>query len=149
MRPLLILASGFALTAVSCELMLRSRKLQSALGRVAILHAAVLAIVAGFLAANGLMRLVPVSIFWSGALLAWFGFRSHVESSILLRMIHLLGSASMTRRELTSLYNARYGRTERIEELIRAGLVSGDRARTSLVPTRKGLLIARLVLRLR
>lgn len=149
MRSLAILLGTFVLTALACELMLRTRKLQSAIGRVGILHVLVLTVVASLLATRGLMRPVPVAIFWLGALISWFGIRSHIESSILLRMLHLLGASPMSRLELTSRYNARYGRIERVEELIRAGLVSGDSGRETLVPTRKGSMIARLVLRLR
>ena len=149
MQTLLILVFGFALTSVCCEVLVRPRKLQSALGRIALLHGLVLTSFAGFLGAHGIMRPVPVAIFWSGALLFWFGFRSHIESSILLRTIHLLGRNPMTRDQLNTLYNARYGRTERVEELIRAGLVSRDRGRMIVFPTRKGVMIARLVLWLR
>ena len=149
MSALLILSGGFGLTALSSELFLRRRKLQSALGRVVIVHAAGLATVLVMLTRSHGLATVPVLIFWSGALLSWFGIRSHLESSILLRMIHMLRRRPMTRRDMTTQYESSYGRTQRIEDLVRAGLLVADPQGTGMKPTRKGLLITRLVLRLR
>jgi hypothetical protein len=149
MSFLFILGVGFCATAISSGLLLGSRKVQSALGRVAIVQASGLAVVVAILSPSHRMGAAPILIFWSGALLAWFGVRSHLESSILLRMLHMLRRAPMTKGDLTSQYESYYGQEERLEELRLAGLLTADPERASMTPTRKGLLVARLVLRLR
>jgi hypothetical protein len=148
MASFLMLLAGFVVTILCCEV-LRSGKLQSSLGRIAIIHAVGLAAVAALLRSSDRMAVVPVLIFWSGAALAWFGARSHLESSILLRMVHFLREGPLTREEVIARYDAHDGRAQRVAELIRGGLVAADPNRVTLTPTPKGLRIVRVVSRLR
>jgi hypothetical protein len=84
---------------------------------------------------------VAFSIYWAGAFLSWFGIRSHIESSILLRMLFLLKNGAMSRSELLTTYERHYSATQRLEELKRAGLLQpGARG---LEATRKGMFIAK------
>jgi hypothetical protein len=149
MSALLVLWVGFGVTVASIEGLLKSRKLQGAVGRIVITHAIGLAALIAVLVPSHRLGIVPIFIFWSGALLCWFGVRSHIESSILLRMVHMLRRNPVRGRDLTSQYESFYGRTQRIEELLRAGLLRADLERATMTPTRKGTLIAELVLRLR
>jgi hypothetical protein len=149
MRGVLILCAGFALTVISSDLLLRSRKIQAALGRVVIVQAIGLVAVVAVLSHSHELGLVSVVIFWSGAVLTWFGLRSHLESSILLRMVHMLRERPMTGPDLIARYRSYYGQAHRIDELQRAGLLTTDQARAAMTPTPKGRLIARLVSRLR
>ena len=90
MTALLILCGGFLLTLAGCEWLRPIGKLQSAVPRIGIIHVVGFATTAMILLAGGLMRVVPTLVFWSGATLAWFGLRSHLESSILLRMVYMI-----------------------------------------------------------
>ena len=85
MLALLVLCAGFIVTLAGCEWLRPPGKLQSVLPRIALIQLAGLLTTAVILLAGGRMRPVPIFIFWSGAALAWFGCRSHLESSILLR----------------------------------------------------------------
>jgi hypothetical protein len=90
---------------------------------------------------------VALTIFWGGAFLSWFGVRSHVESSILLRMLYLLRRGSMTEEQLVADYASHYGQAIRIEELVRGGLAS--RTNGKLSASAKGKAILGIVARLR
>ena len=58
-----------------------------------------------YLAITRLSAVLPFAIFWSGAFLTWFGVRSHIESSILLRMAYLLRGHPMQPGELLEEYD--------------------------------------------
>ena len=82
-------------------------------------------------------------LFWGGAFLSWFGIRSNVESSILLRMVYLLRKRPMTDSDLVAEYGAHYGQAMRLAELYRGGLAVKEGERTSV--TSKGRNILRVV----
>jgi hypothetical protein len=86
-------------------------------------------------------------VFWAGAFLSWFGVRSHIESSILLRMLYLLRKNPTTEATLLAAYEALGGEGKRREELARGGMMTmaGDR----VVVTPKGRAILRVVSMLR
>ena len=149
MTPLLILGGGFLLTLAGCEWLRPAGKLQSGLQRIGAIHVAGCATTAAILVADGQMRLVPVLVFWSGAALAWFGLRSHLESSILLRMIYMLLDRSLAVDDLVSQYHAHGGRAERQAELQRAGWLHVDSSNGDVALTPKGRRIVALVSRLR
>jgi hypothetical protein len=145
---LLALVGAFAATALLSEVFLRSRKLQAALVRVLGVHAIGLIIALVVLLPRHRISGVPILVFWSGAFLAWFGVRSHIESSILLRMVHILRRGPMRADGLIASYVSYYGPGERVEELVRAGLMTRSHDGPGLVLTGKGRLIARVALRL-
>jgi hypothetical protein len=86
-------------------------------------------------------------MFWGGAFLSWFGVRSHIESSILLRMLYLLRREPRAEADLLAEYASRFGAAMRMEELMRGGMmVKLDGAN---VVTPKGKSILGVVARLR
>ena len=148
MNALMILTAGFGATTVVSEFVVRSGTVQAVLGRVAFVQVIGLISVITALVATGGISVVSVLIFWSGAYLTWFGVRSHLESSILLRFIYFLGSGPAAGPDLVSRYESFYGLAQRQRELFRAGLIAiTDQSTTKL--TRKGAAVASVVLRLR
>ena len=138
MNDVLIFAAGFAAAIVATELVVRD-KLQTGLARVLIVH--VLASAAAALTARGL-PLAAGFVFWSGMFALWFGVRSHIESSILLRLLTSLAVRPATRDELLQRYAALHGRSDRVDELIRGGLVRAGA--DGVTPTAKGRFVARV-----
>lgn len=108
---------------IGCEVALGPTKLQTGLMRTVGVFGVVGALVLLYLLFTRQAAAVPFAIFWSGAFLTWFGVRSHIESSILLRMAYLLRAHPMRPEELLEEYDKVYGANQRIEELFRAGLV--------------------------
>lgn len=118
-----------------------THKLQSALGRVLIVH------LAGLLIATALVRTVDpavLAVFWFGSLAGWIGVRSHLESSILLQMLHALDRGATTREQVLARCLEEYGPTARIDELVRGGFLA--RTPRGVTPSRKGRLAARAAL---
>jgi hypothetical protein len=132
---------------VASEIALGSRKLQAGITRVLLVHMTVCFLAIGALIACGEIRVMTVTIFWAGAFLSWFAIRSHIESSILLRMIHLLEKQGETPERLIRDYESSYGTALRREELCRAGLVKKNNGQLTL--TAKGRSIFRIVSLLR
>ena len=149
MHALLVLCAGFIVTLAGCEWLRPPGKLQSVLPRIALIHLAGLLTTAVILLAGGRMRPVPIFIFWSGAALAWFGCRSHLESSILLRMVYMLHGTPQSADELISRYHAHGGQHERVAELVRAGWLGADLGGAAMVLTAKGRRLVALLSRLR
>jgi hypothetical protein len=82
-------------------------------------------------------------IFWAGAFLTSFGVRSHVESSILLRMLYLLRKGTVFESDLLQQYEPQYGKAHRLENLFRGGLLKKGPEGTVVTP--KGNFILRVV----
>jgi hypothetical protein len=108
---------------IGCEVALGPTKLQTGLMRTVAVFGAIGGCVVLYLLFARQAAVVPFAIFWSGAFLTWFGVRSHIESSILLRMAYLLRAHPMRPDELLEEYDKVYGANQRVEELYRAGLV--------------------------
>ena len=145
---ILLLSAGALLAAIAgSELVLGETKLQTGLSRVLLAWGSVyvLATCALFF----WYELSPwiFTIFWSGAFLSWFGVRSHIESSILLRMAFLLRRNPMRQHDLIAAYLALQGEEARIEELLRGGLAYREDER--LTVSSKGRTILGIVARLR
>jgi hypothetical protein len=142
MNSVLVLFAGFFLAMIGCELALRGTKLQTGLARVLAVHAMIAAVTLVVLLRKGEVGPVAFLLFWGGAYLSWFGARSHVESSILMRLLYLLRKGPQGEDELLRGYQSHYGEQDRLEELFRGGLAErkGDRA----APTQKGLRILRI-----
>ena|SRR3990172_5350278 len=139
----LVVVLAFFLAIVISELALKGKKLQTGLTGVVTVHAAVAAsLVIYCFAADGL-SLVAVLVFWSGAFLTWFGVRSHIESSILLRMLFLLRGGSMSGSRLLEEYESHYGESLRLKELFDGGLL--EETPEGIIPTSKGRFILRIV----
>lgn len=115
---LLLLLAAMAIS----EAALGGRKLQTGLAAVVRVWAIAGAMLLAHLAFARGSGVVVGALFWSGAFLAWFGVRSHIESSILLRMIYLLRGRDLAGEELVADYERQYGPEQRVEELRRAGL---------------------------
>ena len=146
MTALPLTASAVLIPAVGSEFVLSGAKLQTRLlPATAVWSGAFAAALIVLLEAGG-SGVVALTIFWGGAFAFWFGVRSHLESSILLRMLALLRRGPMSDSELVAAYTACYGKPARLAELCRAGLVSGQG--NLLHVTAKGKAILAVVSRL-
>jgi hypothetical protein len=147
MMGLLVVAALLLAAMTASEMALRGTKLQTGLARVLVVWAAVW--LAGLypLLRYGDVGPVVFTIFWGGAFLSWFGVRSHVESSILLRMLYLLRGKPMTEAQLLETYSSQYGEAMRIEELLRGRMAARNGEGMTVTP--KGKAILQVVSRLR
>jgi hypothetical protein len=144
MIQILISVGGFLLAVVASEVVLRGTKIQTGLFRVLLVHAVIFFLTAYALTVQS--SYFGLLIFWIGAFLTWFGVRSHMESSILLRMVYLLSKTSMTAPVLLTEYESHYGEALRIEELFRSGLIQTGPEGVTI--TRKGEFILNAVSKL-
>ena len=147
MREILLLVFGFFLATVSSEALLRGTKVQTGLARVVVAHGFWFAIVWVLMMRTNGFSIVTLLIFWAGAFLTWFGVRSHIESSILLRMLYLLRSLPRTGNELLRDYQSHHSEASRLEELFRGGLL--ERKSGEIKVTSKGRFIASVALHLK
>jgi hypothetical protein len=129
------------------ELALRETKLQTGLARVLVAWGGVYAAAMVWLLLDSEISPIAFTILWGGSFLTWFGVRSHIESSILLRMLVFLRRQPMTEPVLLTRYLSQYGEAARVEELCRGGLARKDRGGISVTP--KGKQILRVVSTLR
>jgi hypothetical protein len=140
MKSVFTLLGSFFLAILSSEFVLRGTKLQTVLLKVAGLHLFWFAAASFYLIYTHQLSLVVLSIFWIGAFLSWFGVRSHLESSILLRMLFFTRSGPMSETDLLSKYESHHSEASRLEELFRANLLI--RAPNGIRITAKGKWIA-------
>jgi hypothetical protein len=147
MSGLLFVAAAVLAAMVGSELVLRGTKLQTGLSRVLVAWAAVWAMALYPLLRYGGVGPVAFTLFWGGTFLSWFGVRSHIESSILLRMLYLLRRQPMSEAQVVEKYSSQYGQAMRVAELLRGGMTAKSGERT--VVTAKGRAILRIVSRLR
>ena len=143
MTALTLAVAVFIASILLCELLLKGTKLQTALIPVLAVHAICWIALIILLVWRRQTEAIAVTIFWAGAFVSWFGIRSHIESSILLRMLYLLRQHPTTANELVAQYQSHWGEKLRVEELVRAGLLDHGSNRIAL--TRKGNLILRIV----
>jgi hypothetical protein len=147
MIGLALTLGALLLVMTASELALRGTKLQTGLGRILVVWTLVYLAVAYPLWRFGEVRLVALTVFWGGAFLSWFGVRSHIESSILLRMLHILRRGSRAESALISEYLTHAGHAVRTEELVRGNLA--ERTAGGLIVTKKGRGILGVVEKLR
>jgi hypothetical protein len=147
MIGLAIVAASLLAVAVASELALRGTKLQTGLGRILVVWVVIYLPAAVALVITGDVSPFAFTVFWGGAFLSWFGVRSHIESSILLRMVHLLRRGPMAQSMLVSEYLAECGQSARTEELLRGGLAVENAGQ--LAVTAKGRKILAVVEKLR
>ena len=141
MIDLAIVTLVLGIALVWSEVSLGGRKVQSALpSLIKVWGILGVMIMAHFFMARGGGALV-FGVFWAGTFLTWFGVRSHVESSILLRMVYLLRERGRSGEQLLAAYDSLYGPEERRQELFRSGLVEAEGAGVRL--TAKGRRILR------
>lgn len=138
---ILVLIGGWLLAMIGSEAVLRGTKLQTGLARVLAVYFLIGGALLLYFVFTGRLGPMAVIVFWSGCFLSWFGVRSHLESSILLRMLFLLKKRAWTADELLAEYNRHYGEAARQEELVKGGLTEQDA--TTL--TAKGKSIVRIV----
>ena len=146
MKDILAVLAALIVAFAGSEIVLRGMKLQTGLTRVVILWTILYAGLLAYLETRASTGFIAFTLFWSGAFLSWFGVRSHIESSILMRMLHLLRSRPMTAGELLKDYESHYGESMRLEELVRGNLIL-DIQRKQI--TRKGRMILYIVAMLR
>jgi hypothetical protein len=147
MTGLLLVAAALLAAMIGSELALRGTKLQTGLGRVLVAWTVVWAAALYPLLHSGAIGPIALTLFWGGAFLSWFGVRSHVESSILLRMLYMLRKQPMTEARVVESYSAHFGHASRIAELLRGGMTTESGGRQTI--TTKGRAILRIVSKLR
>jgi hypothetical protein len=143
MLPVLLIIGGFIAALFISELALKGTKLQTGLVKVLLVHGIVVILLLVYLVVARRHIFAALLIFWAGAFLTWFGVRSHMESSILLRMLYLLRRGPLPEGRLLQEYESHYGQSQRMEELLRGGLL--EKTSSGLVATPKGKLILRVV----
>jgi hypothetical protein len=143
MLSVLLIIGGFIAALFTSEFVLKGTKLQTGLAKVILVHAFLVALVLVYLVISRKYIFAALLIFWAGAFLTWFGVRSHMESSILLRMLYLLRRGPLPEQRLLQEYESHYGQSQRLEELLRGGLL--EKTSSGMVATRKGRLILRVV----
>lgn len=142
MSELLFLIVGWVFAMIGSELVLGGTKLQTGLLRVLVVYFLIGGGLLLYMVVSGRLDLVACVVFWSGCFLSWFGVRSHLESSILLRMLFLLKKRSWTARKLLTEYDSHYGEAARLEELVRGGLA--EQGTGAMTLTSKGKTIIRI-----
>ena len=140
MRPFLVLFGGALAAIVLSELLLAGTKLQTGFIKVLASFVITGACVLAYFLMTGSAGIVAIGAFWSGLFLGWFGVRSHLESSILLRMLFLLRASPMTAQNLLSVYESHYGEARRLDELYRGGLLMKEASGNVLTPKGKSIL---------
>ena len=138
-----LIIGGFVGAVLLSEIALKGTKLQTGLTKVVLVHAAVAGLVLVYLLITHRTGWLALLIFWAGAFLTWFGVRSHMESSVLLRMLFLLRRSSIPEKLLLEEYESHYGEAQRLEELFRGALL--ERTTAGVVVTPKGKFILRAV----
>ena len=146
MKDLLAVVVALFAAFAGSELALRGTKLQTGLARVLVVWAVAYAGLLAYLETFASTGFIACTLFWGGAFLSWFGVRSHVESSILMRMMFLLRSRPMTADELLKDYESHYGESMRLEELVRGSLIRNTQ---DMRITPKGRRILQIVAMLR
>ena len=142
MTPVLVLIAGVVTAGIVSEYVLRGGRIQTRLLQVLGVHAVIGLAALLYLVLVCGTYLIPPAIFWAGAFLTWFGVRSHIESSILLRMAYLLREGPMGESGLLARYESHYGGSRRLDELLRARLV--EQTSTGMALTAKGAMIHRI-----
>jgi hypothetical protein len=140
MTGLLIVAAALLAVMAGSEIVLRGTKLQTGLGRVLAVWTALYVVVMYFLVRYGDTGPLAFTIFWGGTFLSWFGVRSHIESSILLRMLYMLRQQPMTENGLMAEYMSCHGEAIRVAELFRGGLVRKIGDQLHVTPKGKAIL---------
>ncbi len=146
MNETAVAAAALLAAAGLSELVLRGMKLQTGLVRIVAAWALPYAAAAGWSVRHD-ASVIVLTIFWIGAFLAWFGIRSHLESSIALRMIYRLRERPMREGELIDAYLSTQSESMRLAELRRAGLIAAGAGAMCVTP--KGKLVLRLTSLLR
>lgn len=147
MTGVLLVLLGLVAAMVASEVALGKTKLQTGLARALAAWSGVYLAFAYPVVRYGETGLFAFTVLWGGAFLSWFGVRSHIESSILLRMLYLLRRRPMTEAALVAEYSALYGEGMRREELLRGGMASKVDGRMTITP--KGRTILGVVAKLR
>jgi hypothetical protein len=138
-----LIVAGFVMAVCLTEVALKGRKLQTGLATVILVHIGVAGLLLVYFFVVGRPVWDALLIFWAGAFLTSFGVRSHVESSILLRMLYLLRKGTLSGSHLLQEYESQYGKAQRLENLFRGGLLK--RSPEGAIVTWKGKLILRVV----
>jgi hypothetical protein len=147
MNGLAMVAVALLFAMAGSRLVLHGARVQTSLGRILGVWAAVWAAALYPVSRYGGIGIVTLTIFWAGAFLSWFGVLSHIESSILLRMVYLLRRQPMTEAQVVETYSSQCRPGMRVEDLLRGGLATQNAG--VLTVTGKGKAILRLAERLR
>lgn len=126
MNDVLAVFVALAIAFATSELALRGTKLQTGLVRVLVVWACVFAGLVAYMLLCGNTGVIVCTLLWGGTFLSWFGVRSHIESSILMRMMYLLRKKPMSGPDLVNEYESHYGEALRREELFRGNLLANE-----------------------
>src|SRR5687768_6636574 len=102
MMGLVIIAAAMILVMAASEWVLAGTKLQNGLARILPTWAVVYVATLVWLILSTPVGPVAFTIFWAGFYLSWFGVRSHIESSILMRMMYLLRRQPSSEKSLVA-----------------------------------------------
>lgn len=126
MSALAICGGAFVLAIALPEAWLRRSTMLAQLPKVVVMHACFAAPATVYLLASGAGSAGALWVAWAGAFLIWLTVRSHISSSILLRMVHMLWQGPLSASELTARYELDHGSEHRARQLRSAGLTRGE-----------------------
>jgi hypothetical protein len=147
MTAISLAAAAVVVPMIGSELALGGTKLQTGITRALVVWIVGYVAATTWIARSADSGLAAFTIFWGGVFLLWFGIRSHIESSILLRMLFLLRQGPMTDRRLIDAYTSRCGQSMRVAELCRGGLIVKHSDRVRLTPKGRAILLVASKLR--
>ncbi|HZR22048.1 MAG TPA: hypothetical protein VFA59_00580 [Vicinamibacterales bacterium] len=126
----------------ACDRLVRhGPKLQTHIVRIVLMWGAAFVIAVIAISLITTCDIPALAMLWCGAFLAWFGIRSHIESSILLRMLSLLRHGALGDDELLDRYATRYGEDVRTAELRAGGFVTVDSDGMHVTPKARTILL--------
>jgi predicted transcriptional regulator len=128
------------LAPIGAEIVLKGRRLQSNVKRVVPLYIVMALCCITIGAYTHYPHPIVILMYWCGYFLTWFGIRSHLESSILLKMLTTLQKSSLSRDELMKAYLQSYSIRSRITELENSGLLESKKDIVSITTSGKKLL---------
>ena len=139
MTAALAIICGMAGAILLGGIVLREKKSQSGFTSYIVFNLVIGMTVLGAPKLTGCADIWAVGVLWIGFVMSWFAVRSHVESSILLRMALMVRDGVQTADVLVACYRRVYGHEARVGELAETGLVSLEGGETSA--TRKGRVV--------
>lgn len=135
MTAIVVILFAFLVAMGIGEIVLVRQKVQFAAASLALVHGVIFMMTTICATALGEVAPVSVLLFWAGAFLLWLGIRSHIESSILLRMLYLVKESnnSMARSALVHLYDQHHGADPRLLELEKSGFIARRSGRVEIL----------------
>lgn len=143
MNELVFIIFGTFVILFLSELVLGDKKIQTVVFKLFFAFIVVLGLLIACLATVSTNNLFVFIVLELGVFISWFGIRSHLQNSILLRFTCYLREDSLTKSQLINVYQKNHGLKEKMKELEEAKLIRVDQQFFELTP--KGKLVLFIV----